>query len=92
MPGLINFSLSLLILILIAFGTMRKSRRLIMMAFFCMVVITLLGWYQYIFPTGLSALFITGTLATVLVICSFFYAVYSNETVWFDVQDKVQDK
>ncbi|MBC3916504.1 hypothetical protein H8L32_03310 [Undibacterium sp. CY18W] len=80
--------MSLLILILIAFGTMRKSRRLIMLAFFFMVVLTLLGWYQYIFPTGLSALFITGTLATVLVICSFFYAVYSNETVWFDVQDK----
>ncbi|MFZ6760229.1 hypothetical protein ACO0K9_23760 [Undibacterium sp. Ji50W] len=84
--------MSLLILILIAFGTMRKSRRLIMLAFFCMVMITLLGWYQYIFPTGLSFLFIAGTLATVLIICSFFYAVYSNETVWFDIQDKFQDK
>lgn len=87
MPGLIHFSLSLLALLLIAFGTIRKSRRMIILAFFALVAVSLVGWYQYIFPAGLTALFIAGTLATTLVISVFFYAVYSYESIWMDIQD-----
>ncbi|BBB69790.1 hypothetical protein UNDYM_5537 [Undibacterium sp. YM2] len=87
MAGLLNFSLSLLVLVFFAFGTMRKSRRLINLSFFAMVAASLLGWYQYIFPAGLSLLFYAGTLATVLAISVFFYAIYSYESVWTDLQE-----
>ena len=87
MAGLLNFSLSLLVLVLFAFGTMRKSRRLINLSFFTMVAASLLGWYQYIFPAGLSPLFYAGTMATVLAISIFFYAIYSYESIWTDVQE-----
>lgn len=87
MPGLINFSLSLLVLLLMAFGTMRKSRSLIILAFFAMVAASLLSWYQYIFPTGLSPLFFAGTLATVLAISVFFYAMYSYDAAWMGAQE-----
>ncbi len=86
-PGLLNFSLTLMVLLLLAFGTMRKSRRMFVLAFFALVADSLLGWYQYIFPAGLSFLFFAGTLATVLAISVFFYAIYSYETVWADAQD-----
>ena len=85
--GLLNFSLSLLILLLIAVGTICKSRRMIVMAFFVMVALSLLGWYQYIFPTGLSAVFFAGTLAIVLVVSVFFYAIYSYESILLEMQD-----
>ncbi|MFZ6871494.1 hypothetical protein ACO0LF_05425 [Undibacterium sp. Di27W] len=87
MPGLLNFSLSLLVLLLMGFGTMRKSRRLIVLAFFAMVAACLVAWYQYIFPTGLSALFFAGTLATVLAISIFFYAIYSYDSMWPDIPE-----
>ncbi|MCH8621533.1 hypothetical protein [Undibacterium sp. TS12] len=87
MSGLTSFSLSLLVLLLIALGTMRKSRRLIIVAFFALVAVSLLGWYQYIFPAGLSMLFFCGTLATVLAISVFFYAIYSYESVLADAQE-----
>ena len=87
MAGLLNFSLSLLVLVLFALGTMRKSRRLINLSFFAMVAASLLGWYLYIFPAGLSLLFYAGTMATVLAISIFFYAIYSYESIWTDVQE-----
>lgn len=87
MAGLLNFSLSLLVLVLFAFGTMRKSRCLINLSFFAMVAASLLGWYQYIFPAGLSLLFYAGTMATVLAISVFFFAIYSYESIWMDVQE-----
>ena len=85
MPGLFSFILSLLALILIAFGIMRKSRHLMSLAFLAMIAAALLGWYQYIFPEGLNILFFTGTLATVLAVSSFFYAIYSYESAWSDL-------
>lgn len=84
MPGIINFSISLLVLALVALGTLRKSRRFINFAFISMIGSCLLGWYQYIFPAGLSLLFFGGTLATVMVISSFFYAIYLAETYWIE--------
>lgn len=51
-------------------------------AFFSMILSSLLGWYQYIFPAGLSLLFFGGTFITVMVISGFFYAIYLAETIW----------
>ncbi|MBI3286229.1 MAG: hypothetical protein HYZ65_15455 [Burkholderiales bacterium] len=81
MSGIFSFTASLLVLMLIALGTIRKSRRLFTFAYVSMVICSLFGWYQYIFPAGLSPLFFGGTIATVFVLSIFFYAIYSTETV-----------
>ncbi|MBC3883582.1 hypothetical protein [Undibacterium griseum] len=81
MSGVISFSLSLLVMLLFAAATRWKSRRLMNLTFALMVISSLIGWYQYIFPEGLQPLFFVGTLALVLAISCFFYVVYTFDPV-----------
>ena len=84
MSGLFNFALSLLVMLLIAAATIRKSRYLMNFAFGVLILSSLVGWYQYIFSAGIEPLFFLGTVALVFVICCFFYAVYSFELIHHD--------
>lgn len=77
MAGMISFSLSLLVMLLFAAATLRRSRLLMNLSFAAMVLSGLVNWYQFVFPQGLEPLFFIGTLATVLVVSCFFYAVYT---------------
>lgn len=77
MAGMISFSLSLLVMLLFAVATLRRSRLLMNLSFATMVLSGLVNWYQFVFPQGLEPLFFIGTLATVLVVSCFFYAVYT---------------
>lgn len=77
MAGMISFSLSLLVMLLFAVATLRRSRLLMNFSFAAMVLSGLVNWYQFVFPQGLEPLFFIGTLATVLVVSCFFYAVYT---------------
>ena len=81
MSGLVQFMLSLLVMVLIAAATVRQSRPLMNAAFGALIVSSLVSWYQYIFPAGIEPLFFIGTLALVFALCSFFYAVYSFEII-----------
>lgn len=84
MPGIFNFAISLLVLLLIALANLRQSRSLMNLAFIGMITDCLIGWYQYIFSAGLGTVFIAGTIATVAIVSGFFYAIYSTEIAWVE--------
>ncbi|MFZ6754941.1 hypothetical protein ACO0KY_16345 [Undibacterium sp. Dicai25W] len=81
MSGIVNFALSLLVMLLIAAATLRHSRKLMNFAFSTLVLSSFVGWYEYIFPAGIQPLFFFGTFALVMAICCFFYAVYTFEFI-----------
>lgn len=82
MTGILNFAISLLVLLCIALANVRQSRGLMNLAFIGMIAGSLIGWYQYIFCAGVGMVFIGGTVATVAVVSGFFYAIYSTEIAW----------
>ena len=77
MAGFVSFSLSLLVMLLFAAATMRRSGLLMNVSFAAMILSGLINWYQFVFPLGLEPLFFIGTAVTVLAISCFFYAVYT---------------
>lgn len=77
MPGLISFFLVLLVLCLLALASMRKSFVLIRFAAGILITASVFGWYHYIFPAGITLLFFIGSLATIIAISGFIYAIYS---------------
>ncbi|MFZ6673338.1 hypothetical protein [Undibacterium sp. Xuan67W] len=78
----ISFTLSVTVLGCLAVGVLQKKQRLLNFSYGGMMAMSIIGWYQAIFPTGLSFWFFAGTIITVAAICAFFYAIYSNEIIW----------
>ena len=72
------FSLSLLTMLLFASGRYWRSRRVVNLAYACLVLSSLLGWYENAFATGLQPEFFIGTVLTVPIICFFFYVIYNE--------------
>lgn len=81
MPGLISFFLILLVLCLLALASVRKSFLLIRCAAGILITASVFGWYHYIFPAGITWLFFAGSMATIIAISGFIYAIYSLDWV-----------
>ena len=81
MSGIVNFALSLFVMLLISAASLRQSRKLMNFAFATLVLSGFVGWYEYIFPAGIQPLFFFGTFALVIVTCCFFYSVYNFECI-----------